>query len=433
MNNLLRKSIDFQPWTRASALLVAVSLVAACTNQDRKPQYTMDSKSCVTVGQWVNPVGTKPVTSREVFDQALQGRVILLGETHTTADHHRWQLHTLAALHQRRSDMVIGFEAFPRKAQPVLDDWIAGVLSEKEFLEKVRWYEVWSYDPNLYMPLFHFARLHKVPMVALNVERSLVSKLRKEKWSEIPVEQREGVSEPAPAPEALKRRLAEVYLDHMSGFAPEKESRPETKEGDSVNIESVMEEPGFNGFVASMLLWDRAMAEALKNASDIKGKPIVVGIVGTGHLQYGDSIPYQLASMGVRDVSVLLPWNVDKNCGGLVSDNASPIASAVFGMSPMEAPAKPEGPKLGVMIEKTEGGVRIGKVLDDSIAKASGIVVGDIITKAAGVEVTISHGLVQIISRQAPGTWLPLTLLREGKQIELIAKFPVRKVHAKKP
>ena len=47
--------------------------------------------------------------------------VVLLGEHHDEADHHRWQLHTLAALHAQRPRMVIGFEAFPRRVQPVLD------------------------------------------------------------------------------------------------------------------------------------------------------------------------------------------------------------------------------------------------------------------------------------------------------------------------
>jgi hypothetical protein len=33
---------------------------------------------------------------------------------------------------------------------------------------------------------------------------------------------------------------------------------------------------------------------------------------------------------------------------------------------------------------------------------------------------------VEIVSRQAPGTWLPLSIRRDGQEIDLIAKFPPR-------
>ncbi len=66
---------------------------------------------------------------------AMAGRaVVLLGEQHDDMDHHRWQLQTLATLHTLRPRMVIGFEMFPRRVQPVLDRWVAGELTEAEFL-----------------------------------------------------------------------------------------------------------------------------------------------------------------------------------------------------------------------------------------------------------------------------------------------------------
>jgi hypothetical protein len=37
-------------------------------------------------------------------------------------------LQTLAALHVQRPKIVIGFEMFPRRLQPILDQWVAGAL-----------------------------------------------------------------------------------------------------------------------------------------------------------------------------------------------------------------------------------------------------------------------------------------------------------------
>ena len=71
---------------------------------------------------------------------------MLLGESHTDVDHHHWQLHTVAALHGRGANVVIGFEAFPRRLQSVLDDWIAGKLTDEAFLKASEWRQVWGYD-----------------------------------------------------------------------------------------------------------------------------------------------------------------------------------------------------------------------------------------------------------------------------------------------
>ena len=41
---------------------------------------------------------------------------------------------------------MIGFEAFPRRVQPVLERWVAGQLSESEFLAQSDWRNVWRFD-----------------------------------------------------------------------------------------------------------------------------------------------------------------------------------------------------------------------------------------------------------------------------------------------
>ncbi|QRY70697.1 ChaN family lipoprotein (plasmid) [Ensifer sp. PDNC004] len=43
---------------------------------------------------------------------------VLLGENHDRYDIHRWQLHVLAGLHAQRTDVVVGFEMFPRRVRP---------------------------------------------------------------------------------------------------------------------------------------------------------------------------------------------------------------------------------------------------------------------------------------------------------------------------
>jgi hypothetical protein len=121
---------------------------------------------------------------------------VLLGEQHDQDDHHRWQLQVLAALHAQRPDMAIGFEMFPRRLQPVLDRWVAGQLSVREFITQAEWEQVWNFPPQLYLPLFEFARINRIPMIALNVDQKLTRAIADKGWQGVPAAEREGVGRP---------------------------------------------------------------------------------------------------------------------------------------------------------------------------------------------------------------------------------------------
>ena len=43
---------------------------------------------------------------------------------------------------------------------------------------------------------------------------------------------------------------------------------------------------------------------------------------------------------------------------------------------------------------------------------------------AAGFEMTTPADLVEVVVRQAPGTWLPLSVLRGEQRLEILARFP---------
>src|SRR5438067_100190 len=143
--------------------------------------------ACGNPGGWIDVKSGRSIERGALFrDLVGKDGIVLLGESHTDVDHHRWQLQTLAALQGRGENLVIGFEAFPRRLQSVLDDWVDGKLTEDAFLKNSEWRQVWGYDAALYMPLFQFARLNHIPMVALNVERTLVARVGQEGWDAVP-------------------------------------------------------------------------------------------------------------------------------------------------------------------------------------------------------------------------------------------------------
>lgn len=375
-----------------------------------------DERSCEHhVAQWLDPASGEVLQVREVFDRLVSTRIVLLGEAHTTAAHHRWQQYMLSGLHSRNANLIVGFEMLPRRAQAALDAWTAGKLTEKEFLEQSQWQQVWGYDADLYLPLLQFVRLNRLPAIALNIDRELVSQVGQQGWQALSDEQRMGLAEPAPASDDYRDSLAQLYAY--------KQTLSDVNEGEEVaapDLDEILRSDEFSNFVDAQLTWDRAMAEAMAAAHRRDPGAIVVGIVGRGHLEYGYGIPHQLADMGIDDVDVLLPLDSTDSCDLLRAE----LASAVFVVDAASAEPIPPGPRLGVLIEGGDAGVRIMEVFEGSVAAQSGLVEGDVILVAAGFKTATSSALVEIIQRQAPGTWLPLTVQRGDESLELLAKFP---------
>lgn len=362
---------------------------------------------CVPVASWVSPQherGAALVTPR-FMDTLAKRRVVLLGESHDSFEHHRWQLQTIAALYAKRPDMVIGFEMFPRRVQPVLDRWVKGELNEQQFLDQSEWTKVWNYDPALYLPLFHFARMNRIPMLALNVDRKLTMLVREQGWDASPVGLREGVSRPAPASPDYLKFLAEVYQMHGDQHGAKKEFD--------------FNDTGFRHFTESQLTWDRAMAEVIASAARKPDAPLVIGIMGSGHVMHRYGVPHQLDDLGVRDSAALLAWDEQRDCKELTPS----IANAVFGVAAPQEHTQPK-PRLGIVLDDKEGPVRVKEVTKESIAEQGGIQPGDILLELAGTRIAQSAEVSKIVQRQAPGTWLPIKLKRGEEQIEVIAKFP---------
>ena len=405
---LLKEPMSNTPcrFAAVAALLAGTSLAAAA------PAVILPERPAAVCGDsgWVVPEGKrlKAADIDAVVANALTDEVVLLGEQHSDEDHHRWQLQILAALHAQRPDMVIGFEMFPRRVQAALDQWVAGQLTVREFLDRAEWSRVWRYPPHIYLPLFEFARLNRIPMLALNVDQKLTRAVTEKGWAGVPPAEREGVGRPAPATPPYLRFLRDMHRLHAE-TRKQPGSRPETP---------------FDNFLDTQLTWDRAMAEALASrlqAADGRHPPLVVGIMGSGHIRFGHGVPHQLRDLGVRRIATLLPVSGKAEC----QDLQAGIADAAF-LLPGKPHTAPEPPRLGVTLEDGEKSVRIVDIMPGSLAERSGLRAGDRIVELAGKAVTGTGEAIAAIQRQPPGTWLPLRVQRPEGAVELVIRFPAR-------
>jgi len=387
-------------------LALAIALLAA-------PASVL-AADCVPRGEWVAPGanGLRSLPVNELFGDLARRSVVLLGERHDSAEHHRWQLQVIAGLHAMRPDMVIGLEMFPRRVQPALDRWVAGELDEQAFLRASDWREVWNTDPQLYMPIFHFARMNRIPMIALNVDRKLTRAVRARGFDAVPESEREGVGQPAAPSQAYAQHLRAIFGEHQRGGTAEEAARGAS--------EAAQGEADFRRFMESQLLWDRAMAQAIATAREGKRKPLVVGVMGGGHIVNRFGVPHQLAALGVTDVAVLVPLDDADECERVMTG----YADAVFGLGTAPKTAAARRQRLGVWLEPDPTGVRIQRVEQGSVAEAAGLRAGDVVLEIAGLPAKRTGDVAGAVQRHAPGTWLPIKVKRGAESIELVAKFP---------
>ncbi len=365
--------------------------------------------ACAAPGGWWQASGATPasVSSKEVLARAAAAEIVLLGEQHDDEDHHRWQAQVLAGLHALRPEMVIGFEMFQRQVQPALERWVAGELTLPAFLAQTAWEENWNFPIELYLPLFEFARINRIPMVALNVDAKLTRAIGDKGWDAIPNRERQGVGRAAPASEAYRDFLFGVYSEH----AHRQEARSSR---------------GFQYFVEAQQNWDRAMAEALlaRRISGPQGQPppLIVGIMGSGHLRYGLGVPHQLRDLGVGRVVTLLPLSANEDCREIRPN----LANAVFTLPKKPAPPVPP-PRLGVQLEDADtgqGGVRVLAVTAGSLADRSGLVAGDSLLEVAGRPASKAAAVTAVVRAAPPGTWLPLRIRRGEAMLDVVIRFP---------
>lgn len=111
------------------------------------------------------------------LSQAMRGvDVVFLGEQHDDPGTHAAEIAVLAVLGEQRERVVLSLEMFERDVQPLLDRYLAGTVSEKDFLAGSRPWDRYTTD---YRGMIELARIRGWPVVAANVPRRIASAVNK--------------------------------------------------------------------------------------------------------------------------------------------------------------------------------------------------------------------------------------------------------------
>jgi uncharacterized iron-regulated protein len=264
--------------------------------------------------------------------------IIYVGEAHDRLEHHRVQLQVIKALYKKYKKIAIGMEMFQKPYQQALDDYIAGKTDEKTFLKKSEYFKQWGFDYTLYREILLFARAYKIPVIALNIRKDIVSKVSKEGLHSLTSDELKEL------PEYFDLSDME-YRERLRGF---------------FERHSHSKERNFDFFYEAQVLWDESMAQNLDAFIRDNPEYKVVVLAGVGHMAFGSGIPKRAFRMNKRDYAVIL------NEGDIEKD----VADFVLFPAPVSLP---ESPKLGVLLKDDDKKVIINRFAPDSIAEKAGL------------------------------------------------------------
>jgi uncharacterized iron-regulated protein len=248
-------------------------------------------------GVRASPVNDLVLTSAatgEVVDfQALttdlsQADVVYLGETHDSPDDHQAQLTLIQALYehiqpqssspnpQPNPPIVLALEMFQQSFQGVLDQYLAGEISEAELRAQSEYETRWGFPWQYYAPIFQFAKAHQLPMVALTLPSEINAQIIQS-----------GVDSLTPEQQAWLPPLADIDLD-------QRDYRQLLLDFYQTMHQGHGNADGFETFFLIQSLWDETMANRVSRALQTYAHSQVIVLAGQGHIAYGFGIPQRV-------------------------------------------------------------------------------------------------------------------------------------------
>ena len=107
-----------------------------------------------------------------MVNASLASTVTFLGESHDDATAHYLQEQILRRTY--RPDLALSLEMFETDIQYVLDEYLAGLITEDHLISSGRAWKNYKTD---YRPLVEFAKEHKMPVLAANTPRRYVNRV----------------------------------------------------------------------------------------------------------------------------------------------------------------------------------------------------------------------------------------------------------------
>ncbi len=296
--------------TRSIGLFVTLVFVAAASvNAQVEAPHGATSSIADGVDYRVYDRNGQVTTLSAIVDGSLGAEVLLVGEEHDDMVGHAFQTVLLNEVVRRIGSgsgagrtVVLSLEMFERDVQYVVDEYLAGLITESHFLRSSR---PWDDYEGRYRPLVEHARAFGLPVIAANAPRRYVNRVTNEGPESL-----ESLSEqalrylpPLPYPGPSDRYRAQwdaLMTEAMLGMqqASARESAATQAPRAELNPNAIY----------SQALWDAAMGHAIARALVAHLGGFVVHMAGSFHVEKGTGILERIADYrpGTRVKTVVM-------------------------------------------------------------------------------------------------------------------------------
>lgn len=139
---------------------VVLFFVFAAFKSDKPAYFLFDKKG-------------KPEKYEKMLKQLEDADIVLFGESHDNPIAHWLQLEVTKDLYiSKKESLVLGAEMFESDNQVILNEYLAGLISQSSFEKEAR---LWPNYKTDYKPLVEFAKSNNLQFVATNVPRRYAS------------------------------------------------------------------------------------------------------------------------------------------------------------------------------------------------------------------------------------------------------------------
>jgi hypothetical protein len=146
-----------QRFTRKAFVLLFISGFTALAALAQKPAYKLFRED------------GKKVKYEKMLDAAAGADIVLFGEYHTNPISHWLQLELTTDLFEEKGEaLILGAEMFEADNQLIIDEYLAGQITEAKFEEETRLWKNYTTD---YKPLVMIAKENDLTFVATNIPR----------------------------------------------------------------------------------------------------------------------------------------------------------------------------------------------------------------------------------------------------------------------
>lgn len=227
----------------------------------------------------------------DIVDAAQYADAVFIGESHGDPCAHFLELKILENFYKclqedknrkQKRKIILSMEMFEKDVQPVIDEYIQDLISEKHFITAAR---TWPGYMRNYRPIVEFAKENKIPLIAANAPAryaNRVSRLGKNALNDLSEHAKNNWLPPLPYKPA-----SDKYRDKFKKFW-EKVPAHNKMMGNSKNDET------FQNFIDAQSLWDASMAFSISGKLQNKKNTLVLNINGIFHSSHNLGTPEHL-------------------------------------------------------------------------------------------------------------------------------------------